>query len=186
MRGGGSPLPDLKNTIYIFSFDGRKRCTSCPKEGEGGEVIRAMPERKHLFLGKGSKKKKYGLLPNPGGRCPLMKAVKNMYSLQIAELTPVYCSPVEYVQHICCATCYEFAIYWIFMTLLDELMIREETPSMDLLYQVKINTEATSAEHPQNPTRWISRTPWEVPPRWKATRWCSHRRGAGCTSFGQR
>ena len=32
---GGRPLPELKNTIYIFIFDGRKRCTSCPKEGEG-------------------------------------------------------------------------------------------------------------------------------------------------------
>ena len=29
---GGRPLPELKNTIYIFIFDGRKRCTSCPKE----------------------------------------------------------------------------------------------------------------------------------------------------------
>ena len=28
-----------------------KRCTSCPKWGEGGgEVIRAMPKRKHSFL----------------------------------------------------------------------------------------------------------------------------------------
>ena len=51
-EGGGRPLPELKNTIYIFIFDGRKRCTSCPKEGEGGggEVIWAMPERKHSFL----------------------------------------------------------------------------------------------------------------------------------------
>ena len=32
---GGRPLPELKNTIYIFIFDGRKRCTSCPKEGQG-------------------------------------------------------------------------------------------------------------------------------------------------------
>ena len=24
-----------KNTLYIFLYDGRKRCTSCPKEGEG-------------------------------------------------------------------------------------------------------------------------------------------------------
>ena len=39
-----------KNTLYIFLYDGRKRCTSCPKEGEGGEVIWAMPERKHSFL----------------------------------------------------------------------------------------------------------------------------------------
>ena len=45
-------MPELKNTIYIFIFDGRKRCTSCPKEGEGGGggEIWAMPERKHLFL----------------------------------------------------------------------------------------------------------------------------------------
>ena len=50
IEGGGRPLPELKNTIYTFIFDGRKRCTSCPKEGEGGEVIRAMPERKHSFL----------------------------------------------------------------------------------------------------------------------------------------
>ena len=52
MRGGGGPLPELKNTIYIFIFDGRKRCTSCPKEGgeREREVIRAMPERKHSFL----------------------------------------------------------------------------------------------------------------------------------------
>ena len=50
-EGGGRPLPELENTIYIFIFDGRKRCTSCPKEGEGGgEVIRAMPERKHSFF----------------------------------------------------------------------------------------------------------------------------------------
>ena len=46
------PLPELKDTVYTFIFDGRKRCTSCPKEGEGegGEVIWAMPERKHSFL----------------------------------------------------------------------------------------------------------------------------------------
>ena len=37
--GGGRPLPELKNTIYIFIFDGRKRCTSCPKEGEGGYLL---------------------------------------------------------------------------------------------------------------------------------------------------
>ena len=44
-------MPELKNTLYIFLYDGRKRCTSCPKEGEGGgEVIWAMPERKHSFL----------------------------------------------------------------------------------------------------------------------------------------
>ena len=36
MRGGGRALPELKNTLYIFLYDGRKRCTSCPKEGEGG------------------------------------------------------------------------------------------------------------------------------------------------------
>ena len=35
-EGGGRPLPELENTIYTFIFDGRKRCTSCPKEGEGG------------------------------------------------------------------------------------------------------------------------------------------------------
>ena len=35
MRGRRA-LPELKNTIYTFIFDGRKRCTSCPKEGEGG------------------------------------------------------------------------------------------------------------------------------------------------------
>ena len=28
-------LPELENTLYIFLYDGRKRCTSCPKEGEG-------------------------------------------------------------------------------------------------------------------------------------------------------
>ena len=54
-EGGGRALPELKNTLYIFLYDGRKRCTSCPKEGEGGgggggEVIWAMPERKHSFL----------------------------------------------------------------------------------------------------------------------------------------
>ena len=48
-EGGGRTLPELKNTLYIFIFDGRKRCTSCPKWG-GGEVIRAMPERKHSFF----------------------------------------------------------------------------------------------------------------------------------------
>ena len=36
MRGGGMALPELKNTLYIFLYDGRKRFTSCPKEGEGG------------------------------------------------------------------------------------------------------------------------------------------------------
>ena len=35
-EGGGRALPELKNTLYIFLYDGRKRCTSCPKEGEGG------------------------------------------------------------------------------------------------------------------------------------------------------
>ena len=30
-EGGGRTLPELKNTLYIFIFDGRKRCTSCPK-----------------------------------------------------------------------------------------------------------------------------------------------------------
>ena len=49
----GRTLPELKNTLYIFILDGRKRCTSCPKEGGGGEVIRAMPERKHFFLQEG-------------------------------------------------------------------------------------------------------------------------------------
>ena len=34
---GGRALPELKNTLYIFLYDGRKRCTSCPKEGEGEE-----------------------------------------------------------------------------------------------------------------------------------------------------
>ena len=29
-------LPELKNTLYIFLYDDRKRCTSCPREGEGG------------------------------------------------------------------------------------------------------------------------------------------------------
>ena len=41
-QGGGRPLLELKNIIYIYIciFDGRKRCRSCPKEGE---------ERKHSF-----------------------------------------------------------------------------------------------------------------------------------------
>ena len=30
-EGGGRTLPELKNTLYIFIFDGRKRHTSCPK-----------------------------------------------------------------------------------------------------------------------------------------------------------
>ena len=50
MRGEGRALPELKNTLYIFLFDGRKSCTSCPNWGEGGEVIWAMPERKHSFF----------------------------------------------------------------------------------------------------------------------------------------
>ena len=33
---GGRALPELKNTLYIFLYDGRKRCTSCPKGEEGG------------------------------------------------------------------------------------------------------------------------------------------------------
>ena len=38
----------MRKTSFLTSV---KRGTSCPKEGEeGGEVIRAMPERKHLFL----------------------------------------------------------------------------------------------------------------------------------------
>ena len=38
MRGGGGPLSELKNTIYIYIyiFYGRKRWRSCPKEGVGG------------------------------------------------------------------------------------------------------------------------------------------------------
>ena len=38
--GGGAPARIKKYNIYICIFDGRKRCTSCPKEGE---------ERKHSF-----------------------------------------------------------------------------------------------------------------------------------------
>ena len=34
MRGGRT-LPELKDTLNIFIFDGRKRCTSCLKWGEG-------------------------------------------------------------------------------------------------------------------------------------------------------
>jgi len=56
-EGGGRALPELKDTLYIFLYDSQKRCTSCPKEGEGGgggggggEVIWAMPERKHSFF----------------------------------------------------------------------------------------------------------------------------------------
>ena len=54
--GGGRALPELKNTLYIFLFDGRKSCTSCPNWGEGGGGgggIWAMPERKHSFLKEG-------------------------------------------------------------------------------------------------------------------------------------
>ena len=49
MRGGGRPLPELKNTIYTFIFDGRKKMYKLPERGGGG-VIWAMPERKHSFL----------------------------------------------------------------------------------------------------------------------------------------
>ena len=49
-EGGGRHLPESKNVISISIFDGRKRCTSCPKEGEGGgEVIRAMPKENIFF-----------------------------------------------------------------------------------------------------------------------------------------
>ena len=51
-EGGGRPLPELKNTIYIFIFDGRKRCTSCPKEGEGegGSGNSGNARKKTLFF----------------------------------------------------------------------------------------------------------------------------------------
>ena len=35
-EGGGEDPARIKNTLYIFIFDGRKRCTSCPNWGEGG------------------------------------------------------------------------------------------------------------------------------------------------------
>ena len=52
MRGGGGPwaLPELKNTIYIFIFDGRKRCTNCPKEGEGGGGNLGNARKKTFFF----------------------------------------------------------------------------------------------------------------------------------------
>ena len=52
MRGGGRALPELKNTLYIFLYDGRKKMYKLPeRRGRGGgEVIWAMPERKHSFL----------------------------------------------------------------------------------------------------------------------------------------
>ena len=39
-----------KNTIYTFIFDGRKRCTSCPKEGEGGRGNSGNARKKTFFL----------------------------------------------------------------------------------------------------------------------------------------
>ena len=84
-EGGGRALPELKNTLYIFLYDGRKRCTSCPKEGEGGEgeVIRAMPERKHLFL--------YEVFPNTyncmGARTGSLQRIKEDSSLKSSSLT---------------------------------------------------------------------------------------------------
>ena len=43
-------MPELKNTLYIFLFDGRKRCTSCPKEGEGGGRGNSGNARKKTFF----------------------------------------------------------------------------------------------------------------------------------------
>ena len=48
--GGGRPLPELKNTIYIFIFDGQKRWTSCPKEGEGGGGNLGNARKKTFFF----------------------------------------------------------------------------------------------------------------------------------------
>ena len=45
-------MPELKNTLYIFLYDGRKRCTSCPKEGEGEGGEREFgqcPKENNLF-----------------------------------------------------------------------------------------------------------------------------------------
>ena len=50
---GGRALPELKNTLYIFLFDGRKRCTSCPKEGEGGGRGNSGNARKKTFFSAG-------------------------------------------------------------------------------------------------------------------------------------
>ena len=49
-EGGGRALPELKNTLYIFLFDGRKRCTSCPKKGEGGGRGNSGNARKKTFF----------------------------------------------------------------------------------------------------------------------------------------
>ena len=51
-EGGGGPCPNLKNIIYILFLTAEKDVQVARKKGrgEGGEVIRAMPERKHLFL----------------------------------------------------------------------------------------------------------------------------------------
>ena len=43
-------MPELKNTLYIFLYDGRKRCTSCPKEGEGGGRGNSGNARKKTFI----------------------------------------------------------------------------------------------------------------------------------------
>ena len=43
-------LPELKNTLYIFLYDGRKRCTSCPKEGEGGGGNLGNARKKTFFF----------------------------------------------------------------------------------------------------------------------------------------
>ena len=41
----------VKNIIYIFIFDGRKRCTSFPKEGEGGGNLGNARKKTFIFKG---------------------------------------------------------------------------------------------------------------------------------------
>ena len=70
-RGGGPCQKLKKNIIYIFIFDGRKRCTSCPKEGEGGggggRKFGQCPKENIFFAGKGTRWTLFEYSTQPSG-----------------------------------------------------------------------------------------------------------------------
>ena len=66
-------MPELKNTLYIFLFNGRKRCTSCPKEGEGGRSNPGDARKKAFFFSGGVPKE---LLSSGGTPKEVLKKLK--------------------------------------------------------------------------------------------------------------
>ena len=60
-EGGGRALPELKNTLYIFLYDGRKRCTSCPKENILFYMRCSLSQIQYLLWGKSCSRRCFAL-----------------------------------------------------------------------------------------------------------------------------